>query len=67
MYVCEQKPTNICTITTVLLYQLALINDQLNAFFMSIRVYYVRVSFLRVKSCIALIPCIKVVFFVTFT
>ena len=28
--------------------------------FLSNRVYYVRVNFVRVKSCIALIPCIKV-------
>ena len=28
--------------------------------FLCTRFYYVRVHFVRVKSCIALIPCIKV-------
>ena len=65
--VCEYKSRNICTFTIFLLYRFALINDQLNAFFfffffffLSICVYYVRINFDRVKSCIALIPCIKV-------
>ena len=43
-----------------LLYQFVLINDQLNAFFTSICVCYVRVNFHRVKGCIALFQCIKV-------
>ena len=50
---------NACTFTSFLLYQSALINDQLNAFFMSIRVYYVRVNFVCVKTCIVLISYIK--------
>ena len=66
VWVCEYKSRNICTFTILLLYRFALINDQLNAFFffffffLSICVYYVRINFDRVKSCIALIPCIKV-------
>ena len=28
--------------------------------FLSVRVYFVRLNFVRVKSCITLIPCIKV-------
>ena len=75
VWVCEYKSRNICTFTIFLLYRFALINDQLNAFFfffffffvfffffffLSICVYYVRINFDRVKSCIALIPCIKV-------
>ena len=66
VWVCEYKSRNICTFTIFLLYRFALINDQLNAFFffffffLSICVYYVRVNFDRVKSCIVLIPCIKV-------
>ena len=29
-------------------------------FFLGIRVYYIRVNFVRVKSCMALMLCIKV-------
>ena len=42
-----------------LLYQFALINDQLNAFFLAFA-FIMSALILFVKSCIALIPCIKV-------
>ena len=42
-----------------MLYQFALINDQLNPF-LCISTYYVCFNFVCVKSCIALILCIKV-------